>query len=56
MKITHIDSTQIDGSASELVTEEELNAHAIGEAMCEMRMATTTAGNTGNEQQAHLIQ
>ena len=49
---TQIDSTRTDRPASEPVAQEELNTHAIGEATCEMGMATTTAGN--NEQRARL--
>ena len=51
---TQIDSTRIDRPASETVAQEELDTHAIGEATCEMGMATATAGNI--EQQARLIQ
>ena len=39
---TRIDSTWIDRPASEPVAQEELDTHAVGEAPCDTRMATTT--------------
>ena len=39
---TRIDSTRIDRPASELVAQEELGTHAVGEAPCDTGMAATT--------------
>ena len=40
--ITRIDNTRIDRPASELVGQEELDTHAVGEAPCDTGMAATT--------------